>query len=55
MIIEKNGKIYTVTETSTKWAVKSECGKLSVSFDVSKKICKTERELKEYVLNNELF
>ena len=56
MIIEKNGKVYTVTESSTKWTVKSDSGKLSVAFNVSKELCSTADELREYVLNNnELF
>lgn len=55
MIIEKNGKAYTVTELSDKWTVKAESGKLSVAFDVSKKICTTADELREYVLKNDMF
>lgn len=56
MIIEKKGKVYTVTESSTKWTVKSDSGKLLVAFDVSKELCATADELREYVLsNNELF
>ena len=56
MVIEKNGKAYTVTEYRDKWTVKAESGKLSVAFDVSKELCSTADELREYVLNNnELF
>lgn len=55
MIIEKNGKAYTVTELSDKWTVKTESGKLSVAFDVSKQICTTADELREYVLQNDMF
>lgn len=55
MIIEKNGKVYTVTELSDKWTVKAESGKLAVAFDVSKKICTTAAELQEYVLQNDMF
>ena len=50
MIIEKNGKSYTITELSDKWTVKAENGKLSVAFDISKKICTTADELQDYVL-----
>lgn len=56
MVIEKNDKAYTVTESRDKWTVKTESGKLSVAFDVSKELCSTADELREYVLNNnELF
>ena len=55
MIIEKNGKSYTVTEYRDKWTVKAESGKLSVAYDVSKEICSTADELREYVNNNNLF
>lgn len=56
MEIVKSDTIYRVTETPKHWTVKRESGKLSVSFDVSKELCKTEQELREYVLsNNELF
>ncbi len=56
MLIEKNGKTYIVTEASNKWTVKSDDGKLSVSFEVPKELCPTADELREYVLkNDELF
>ena len=56
MVIEKNGKAYTITESRDKWIVKTESGKLSVAFDVSKELCSTADELREYVSNNsELF
>ena len=55
MYITKNGKEYSVTEYRDKWTVKSDSGKLSVAFDVSKNICKTSEELREYVLKNDLF
>lgn len=55
MIIEKNGKSYTITELSDKWTVKAENGKLSVAFDISKKICATADELQDYVLQNDMF
>lgn len=56
MVIEKNGKAYAVTESRDKWTVKADSGKLSIAFDVSKEICATADELREYVLsNNELF
>ncbi len=55
MYISKNGKEYNVTEYRDKWTVKADSGKLSVAFDVSKSICKTSEELREYVLKSDLF
>ena len=55
MYITKNGIEYTVTEYRDKWTVKADSGKLSVAFDVSKSICKTSEELREYVLKINLF
>ena len=55
MYITKNGKEYSVTEYRDKWTVKSDSGKLSVAFDVSKKICTTADELQDYVLQNDMF
>lgn len=55
MDIVKNGKTYNVTECIGKWVIKSASGKLSVSFDISKEICKTEDELHNYILSNEIF
>ena len=55
MVIEKNGKAYTVTEYRDKWTVKAESGKLSVAFDVSKELCHTADALRVYVNNNSIF
>ena len=56
MVIVKGDKAYTVTESRDKWTIKADSGKLSVAFDVSKDLCATADELREYVLsNNELF
>lgn len=55
MIIEKKGKSYTVKESIKKWTVLAEIGKLAVSYDISKDICNTAEELREYVLKNDLF
>lgn len=55
MIIEKNGKTYTVTEHRDKWTVSAESGKLSVAFDVSKELCPTADALRVYVNNNSIF
>ena len=53
MVIEKNGKVYTVTESSAKWTVEAENGKLAVVVEVPKDLCKTEAELREYVLSED--
>ncbi len=56
MMIEKNGKTYAVTESTTKWTLKSSYGKLDIAFDVAKESCATFDELREYVLNdNDIF
>ena len=55
MTIVKGDSVYLVTESSTKWTVKKDGEKLSVSFDVPKELCKTEDELREYILSNDLF
>ena len=55
MVIEKNGKTYTVTEHRDKWKISAESGLLSVAYDVSKELCHTADELREYVKNNNLF
>ena len=55
MVIEKNGKAYTVTEHRDKWTVSAESGKLSVAFDVSKELCPTADALRVYVNNNSIF
>lgn len=55
MIIEKNGKTYTVTESRDKWKVSADSGKLALSVDVPKEICKTTDDLRNYIMNNNLF
>ena len=55
MTIVKGDSVYIVTESSAKWMVKKDGEKLFVSFDVPKELCKTEGELREYVLSNDLF
>lgn len=52
MEIIKSDTVYTVMENLKNWTVKKESGKLSVSFNVSKELCKTEQELQKYVLSN---
>lgn len=56
MEIIKGDTVYRISESPKTWTVKKESDKLSVSFNVSKELCKTEQELREYVLSNsELF
>ena len=55
MTIVKGDSVYIVTELRDKWKVSKDSGKLSLSVDVPKELCKTEDELREYVLSNDLF
>lgn len=56
MLIEKYNKTYTVSEINNKWVVKSANGKVSFSVDISKDVCKTFEELKDFIKsNNEIF
>ena len=55
MIVEKSDKIYSVSEYPTKWVVKLNSGKLPVSYDVSKELCSTEDDIREYIQASELF
>lgn len=56
MEIVKGDTVYKVSESLKNWTIKKENDKLSVSFNVSKELCKTEQELREYVLSdNEIF
>lgn len=55
MIVEKNGKSYEVTERKKFWSVVLKSGSLTVDFQVSKDICETEAELKEYIEKEDMF
>ncbi len=55
MKLTKGEKIYLINEYDNKWTVKTENGKLTVCVDVLKELCKTETELREYILANDLF
>lgn len=55
MTIKKGGKEYTVKDCNGYWSVTLAAGALSVEYKVSKEICKTENELREYVKAEELF
>lgn len=55
MVIEKQDKSYTVNECKNHWTLKHTVNGLSVSYKIDKDLCKTEDELCEYVLSNEMF
>lgn len=55
MMIEKNGTVYSVSEFPSKWVVKTNSGKLSASYDVSKELCATESDLQDYIQSSDLF
>lgn len=55
MIIQKGSSFYIVTESKNKWKVTKDSGRLSLSVDVPKDLCKDEEELRKYVLTNKLF
>lgn len=55
MIIEKNDKLYEVTERKKHWSVVLKSGSLTVDFQVSKDICATVEELKEYIQRENMF
>ena len=55
MIVEKSGKQYEVTERKRHWSVALKSGSLTVDFQVSKDICATIEELKEYIQKEDMF
>ena len=55
MRISKNEKEYTVTERKGYWSVSLASGGLTIDYQVSKDICKTEAELQEYIEKEKLF
>lgn len=55
MEIRKGNKLYNISEHNNKWSVTSVDNKLTISIDVSKKLCQTAEELHKYILINELF
>jgi hypothetical protein len=52
--IEKNGKTYVAMEKQTKWTLKADMGKITLSYEVPKADCKTLDELRKYVMKNDL-
>ena len=55
MRISKNETEYTVTERKGYWSVSLASGGLTIDYQVSKDICKTEAELQEYIEKEKLF
>ena len=55
MVIEKNGKQYEVTERKKHWSVVLRSGALTADFQVSKDVCATVEELKEYIQKETMF
>ena len=54
MIIEKKGKVYIVKESASKWAVKTENGKLHVTYEVPKTLCPSEEDLRKYIEQDDI-
>lgn len=55
MTIEKNGKIYKVTEQSKTWTVSTDKNNVTVSAKITKTDCPTFDDLKMFVAENDLF
>lgn len=55
MIVEKNGKLYELNERKKHWSVVLKSGSLTADFQVSKDICATVEELKEYIQKENMF
>lgn len=55
MIIEKNGKAYTVRETATTWTLTLNQGKVQMMLSVSKDDCKTFEALESFVKGDKSF
>ena len=54
MEIEKNGRIYEVEETQTKWIIKALDGKVKLSYELQKKDFETLEEVEAYFANIDL-
>lgn len=55
MIIEKNDKLYNVTEYTKSWTLSINIGGVPVNYKVSKTDCPTWDELKVFVEENSIF
>ena len=55
MFTEKNGKKYEITEKKNGWAVVWERGSVKAEFIIPKEICKTDNDVREYILSQSMF
>ena len=55
MIITKNDKEYTIAEYKDYWRVTRYAGGLTVEYKINKDICKTPKELCEYIESENMF
>lgn len=55
MIVEKNGKFYTVRENQKSWTVKVNIEGVSISYNVPKGDYKTFDELRAFISESDLF
>lgn len=55
MVIEKNGKVYTIAERAESWMVSRKIDALTVEYKIPKDVCKDEVELRAYIERDDLF
>lgn len=55
MEIIKSGKTFRIEEKSDKWMVKRDADGVKVSYEISKKDCKSLEEVKDYISNSDVF
>ncbi len=55
MKIEKNNKVYEVTENERAWTLNTKVGAVFVKYNVSKSDCPTLEDLKNFVIENSVF
>ena len=56
MLVNKNEKVYTVRECKNYWSVTLQSAEaVSISYKVNKDLCKDEREITDYITNNDMF
>ena len=53
MIIEKNGTVYTVNETSTGWTLTTSLANVGVTVNITKADCPNFEALKEFVAESD--
>ena len=55
MFVEKNGKIYEVTERKEFWSVILKGDGVTVDFQIDKKLCETEEDVEKYIKREGMF